>query len=58
MKMKRRIVIILLCFTCIMLLLLGRLAQIQLISTESFTDRQINLIEKSVTQRTQAFYSG
>ncbi|MGI2813506.1 peptidoglycan D,D-transpeptidase FtsI family protein [Bacillus cytotoxicus] len=55
MKMKRRIVIILLCFTCIMLLLLGRLAQIQLISTESFTDRQINLIEKSVTQRTQAF---
>ncbi|WP_144561231.1 peptidoglycan D,D-transpeptidase FtsI family protein [Bacillus mycoides] len=54
MKMKRRITIILLCFTCIMLLLLGRLAQIQLIATESFTKRHINLIEKSVTQRTQA----
>ncbi|MEY8348610.1 penicillin-binding protein 2 [Bacillus cereus] len=54
MKMKRRITITLLCFTCIMLLLLGRLAQIQLIATESFTKRHINLIEKSVTQRTQA----
>jgi len=55
MKMKRRIAITLLCFACIMLLLLGRLAQIQLIATESFTKRHINLIEKSVTQRTQAF---
>ncbi|AIK36399.1 MULTISPECIES: peptidoglycan D,D-transpeptidase FtsI family protein [Bacillus] len=54
MKIKRRIIITLLCFTCIMLLLLGRLVQIQLISTESFTDKHINLIEKSVTQRTQA----
>ncbi|MBY0597151.1 peptidoglycan D,D-transpeptidase FtsI family protein [Bacillus bingmayongensis] len=54
MKMKRRIIITLLCFTCIMLLLLGRLAQIQLIATESFTNRHINLIEKSVAQRTQA----
>ncbi|MEI4619170.1 peptidoglycan D,D-transpeptidase FtsI family protein [Bacillus cereus] len=54
MKIKKRIIIILLCFTCTMLLLLGRLAQIQLVATESFTDRHINLIEKSVTQRTQA----
>ena len=46
--------ITLLCFTCMMLALLGRLAQIQLIATESFTDKHINLIEKSVAQRTQA----
>lgn len=37
-----------------MLILLGRLVQIQLIATESFTDKHINLIERSVTQRTQA----
>lgn len=54
MKMKRRIIITLLCFTCVMLVLLGRLAQIQLIATESFTDRNINLLEKSVAQRTQS----
>ncbi|WP_459499336.1 peptidoglycan D,D-transpeptidase FtsI family protein [Bacillus sp. C1] len=54
MRMKKRIMIVLLCFTCIMLLLLVRLMQIQIIATESFTDRNINLIEKSVTQRTQA----
>ncbi|MFJ8527999.1 peptidoglycan D,D-transpeptidase FtsI family protein [Bacillus sp. NPDC094106] len=54
MKIKRRIMITLLCFTCMMLALLGRLAQIQLIATESFTDKHINLIEKSVAQRTQA----
>lgn len=35
-------------------LLLCRLIQIQIIDTESFTDRNINLIEKSVTQRTQS----
>ncbi|SFJ37128.1 MULTISPECIES: penicillin-binding protein 2 [unclassified Bacillus (in: firmicutes)] len=54
MKIKRRIIFILLCFMSIILLLIGRLVQIQLIATESFTDRHINLIEKSVTQRTQA----
>lgn len=46
--------ITLLCFMCIMFVLLGRLIQIQLIATESFTDKHINLIEKSVIQRTQA----
>ncbi|WP_257967901.1 peptidoglycan D,D-transpeptidase FtsI family protein [Peribacillus deserti] len=33
--------------------LLGRLVQIQLVSTESFTDHHINLIQSSVNQRTQ-----
>lgn len=34
-------------------LLLGRLIQLQLVSTENFTDRQINLLEASVRQRSQ-----
>jgi cell division protein FtsI/penicillin-binding protein 2 len=38
----------------VIFLLLCRLIQIQIIDTESFTDRNINLIEKSVTQRTQS----
>ncbi|MFL0490137.1 MULTISPECIES: penicillin-binding protein 2 [Bacillus] len=54
MEIKRRITIVLICFICFMLLLLCRLIQIQIIDTESFTDRKINLIEKSVTQRTQS----
>ncbi|MFT4142650.1 MAG: penicillin-binding protein 2, partial [Bacillus sp. (in: firmicutes)] len=54
MKIKRRITIVLICFMGIMFLLLCRLIQIQIIDTESFTDRKINLIEKSVTQRTQS----
>lgn len=54
MRIKRRITIVLIVFICIMFLLLCRLIQIQIIDTESFTDRKINLIEKSVTQRTQS----
>ncbi|WP_035434159.1 peptidoglycan D,D-transpeptidase FtsI family protein [Bacillus sp. UNC322MFChir4.1] len=54
MKIRRRMIIILVCFMSILLLLIGRLVQIQLIATESFTDRHINLIEQSVNQRTQA----
>ncbi|MBY0123880.1 penicillin-binding protein 2 [Bacillus sp. S/N-304-OC-R1] len=42
---------------CICLLmfsvLLGRLVQLQLVSTEAFTNRQINLLEASVSQRSQ-----
>ncbi|WP_066293133.1 peptidoglycan D,D-transpeptidase FtsI family protein [Bacillus sp. FJAT-29937] len=42
---------------CICLLLfsvlLGRLIQLQLVSTENFTKRQINLLEASVSQRSQ-----
>jgi penicillin-binding protein 4B len=36
-----------------LLLLLGRLIQIQLIQTESFSKHHINLLEESVNQRTQ-----
>ena len=46
MKIKRRITIVLICFMCVMFVLLCRLIQIQIIDTESFTDRKINLIEK------------
>ncbi len=46
MKIKRRITIVLICFICVMFILLCRLIQIQIINTESFTDRKINLIEK------------
>lgn len=34
--------------------LVGRLVQIQLVSTESFSDSRVNLIEASVKQRTQS----
>ncbi|WP_020060862.1 peptidoglycan D,D-transpeptidase FtsI family protein [Bacillus sp. 123MFChir2] len=54
MNMQQRIIIILIAFMCIICILLGRLLQIQLVETESFTDKHINLIEKSVAQRTQA----
>ncbi|PFJ09298.1 penicillin-binding protein [Bacillus cereus] len=54
MKIKRRITIVLICFIGVMSLLFCRLIQIQIIDTESFTSRKINLIEKSVMQRTQS----
>ncbi|RFU71636.1 penicillin-binding protein 2 [Peribacillus saganii] len=37
----------------LLLSLTGRLVQIQLVSTESFSDHNVNLIESSVKQRTQ-----
>jgi len=53
MIIKRRaitvIVIFLLCITC----LIVRLIEIQLVATESFSEHNINLIEASVSQRTQ-----
>lgn len=54
MIINRRIIIVLICFISVMFILFCRLIQIQIIDTESFTDRKINLIEKSVTQRTQS----
>ncbi|TYS59171.1 penicillin-binding protein 2 [Sutcliffiella horikoshii] len=42
------------CVILLLSLLVGRLVQVQLISTESFTDQHINLIEASVKQRTQS----
>lgn len=54
MEWKKRMVGILIFFICIFFILIGRLAQIQIISTESFSDRHVNLLEKSVEQRTYA----
>lgn len=51
---KKRMIGILIFFICIFLILIGRLAQIQIISTESFSGRHVNLLEKSVEQRTHA----
>ncbi|MGD6779613.1 peptidoglycan D,D-transpeptidase FtsI family protein [Sutcliffiella horikoshii] len=42
------------CVVLLLSLLVGRLVQVQLFSTESFTDQHINLIEASVKQRTQS----
>lgn len=51
---KRRIGNLSLAIILLIVLLVGRLVQIQLISTESFSDEHINLIEASVKQRTQS----
>ncbi|WP_078379602.1 peptidoglycan D,D-transpeptidase FtsI family protein [Sutcliffiella halmapala] len=51
---KRRIGNLSLAIILLFVLLVGRLVQIQLISTESFSDEHINLIEASVKQRTQS----
>lgn len=50
---RKRVKILL--FICMigLLLLFTRLAQLQLIATENFTKRQINLLEASVSQRSQ-----
>ncbi|NMH75028.1 penicillin-binding protein 2 [Bacillus sp. RO2] len=52
--MKGRINKLGICVVLLLSLLIGRLVQVQLISTESFTDQHINLIEASVKQRTQS----
>lgn len=53
MVIKRRALLILLLILLGLAGLIGRLIQLQLVSTESFTDRDVNLIEASVSQRTQ-----
>jgi penicillin-binding protein 4B len=50
---KRAIVWLIICITAISLLI-GRLVQVQLVSTESFTKHNVNLLEASVVQRSQA----
>jgi penicillin-binding protein 4B len=50
---KRAIVWLMICITAISLLI-GRLVQVQLVSTESFTKHNVNLLEASVVQRSQA----
>lgn len=49
---KRAIGWLIISFT-VLCLLGGRLIQLQLVSTEHFTDREINLLESSVRQRSQ-----
>jgi penicillin-binding protein 4B len=51
--LKKRVMIILLAIQLCLFLLIGRLVQIQLVSTESFSEKKVNLIEASVAQRTQ-----
>lgn len=53
-KMKGRIQTLSVFLIILFVILTGRLMQIQLISTESFSTKRINLIEKSVEQRTQS----
>lgn len=50
---RKRILLLISACLCIFLLLIGRLVQIQLISTEHFSSHGINLLEASVKQRTQ-----
>ena len=50
---KRRMMIMAFIFMFLLLILLARLVEIQLIATESFSKHHINLIEASVKQRSQ-----
>lgn len=52
---RRRIFRIGLLYFCVFMLLMARLAYIQLIGTESFSKEHINLIKAAVSQRTQKF---
>lgn len=54
MKIKRRAISIITIIMIIFMGLIGRLAQIQLIQTESFSKHHVNLIEASIKQRTQS----
>ncbi|MCM3599486.1 penicillin-binding protein 2 [Robertmurraya korlensis] len=49
---KRAVVWLIFCITAISLLI-GRLVQVQLVSTENFTKHNVNLLEASVVQRSQ-----
>ncbi|MDR4889040.1 penicillin-binding transpeptidase domain-containing protein [Fredinandcohnia sp. QZ13] len=53
MVIKKRAIIIIIVILLTLTGLIGRLMQLQLVSTESFTNHDINLIEASVSQRTQ-----
>ncbi|HHY72921.1 MAG TPA: penicillin-binding protein 2 [Bacillus bacterium] len=54
MKIKKRALFLIATIMIILLSLIGRLVQVQLIQTESFSKHHINLIEASIKQRTQA----
>lgn len=50
---KKRFILLAICIFLMFSLLISRLIQLQLIDTESFSKHHINLIEDSVSQRTQ-----
>lgn len=50
---KNRLALMLVALICLFVLLIGRLMQIQLISSEQFSKHKINLVEASVEQRSQ-----
>lgn len=50
---RKRMSIFLAFILCLIALLMGRLIQIQLVSTESFSKNDVNLLEASVRQRSQ-----
>lgn len=50
---KKRMRMLAIVLATLMLMLIGRLAYIQLVSTESFSKHDVNLIEASVNQRSQ-----
>ncbi|WP_273832675.1 peptidoglycan D,D-transpeptidase FtsI family protein [Guptibacillus sedimenti] len=52
---RRRMIGIGLLLVCGMFLLIGRLIQLQLVETESYSKHHINLIEASINQRTQSY---
>ncbi|MDR7073599.1 peptidoglycan D,D-transpeptidase FtsI family protein [Fictibacillus barbaricus] len=52
---QKRLMFIAIVFLSLILLLIYRIADIQLISTNSFSKHKINLIEESVSQRTHRF---
>lgn len=50
---NKRIYLVITVIFAFLILLLGRLAEIQLFSTEKFTSRGVNLIRESISQRSQ-----
>jgi penicillin-binding protein 4B len=55
MQIRKRAIYVISAILIVLTFLIGRLVQLQLISTESFTDKRINLIAESVSQRTQEY---
>ncbi|MDF1508264.1 penicillin-binding transpeptidase domain-containing protein [Robertmurraya sp. DFI.2.37] len=50
---RKRIIVMIVIIICSLTVLMGRLVQLQLASTEHFSKRQVNLIAASVKQRSQ-----
>jgi cell division protein FtsI/penicillin-binding protein 2 len=54
-QQSKRMIHFLILFNLLLFFLIGRLAQIQLIDTESFSEHSVNLIVESIEQRTHSF---